>query len=490
MNTLLILPILIPIVAGILLPIIKSDRSRTWLKRYVIVVIALNAICITALLSMSDLSLRTMELNHILNFYLSIDDLTRFFLVLVTVLWSAIAFYSIEYIPEDKRDTRFFTCLLLVYGTILGVGLSGNFFTLFLFYELVTLISYPLVIYSGTRESYKAGALYLIYAFFGAGLIFFCFAVISYLGQTTDFLPGGVFDAAVLVENRNVLLPVFLVGFLGFSVKAGMLPLHNWLPIAHPVAPAPASALLSGIVSKVALFAILRLTFFLFGANFLRDAWVQTLLISITLLTVFVGSMLAFTERLLKKRLAFSSVSQLSYIMFGIMLLNPIAFAGAILHMIAHGVAKVNLFLAAGSIEHSTKKRYVDEMRGLGRVIPLTLWCFTLVSVSLIGIPPSSGFLSKVYLLLGGITSNYTTLGLVGAGVLLTSALLTAGYLIPIFSSAFFPGENFKAEEQKPVKREYYILVPMVCLAVISILFGIFPSALADYITKISELIL
>ena len=490
MNAWLLLPIFIPATAGLLLPVFKRGKNRAWLKRYLLTVTVANALLLTLIIALDDVSFRTMELNHILNFYLNVDALTRFFLALVALLWSSIAFYSIEYIPEDKRETRFFSCLLLVYAAMLGVGLAGNFFTLFLFYELVTLISYPLVVYTRTKESFKAGSIYLIYAFFGASLIFFCFSVVGHLGLNADFTPGGVFSAETMAHYYPTLLAVFLVGFLGFSVKAGMLPLHNWLPIAHPVAPAPASALLSGVVSKVAIFAILRLTFFVFGADFLRGQWVQTLLITITLLTVFVGSMLAFTERLLKKRLAFSSVSQLSYILFGIVLLNPLAFLGAMLHMIAHGIVKVTLFLTAGAIEHQTQKKHVHELRGVGKSMPVTLWCFTLVSISLIGVPPTSGFLSKVRLLLGGIASNHPTLGLIGAGILLISALLTAGYLIPIFSSAFFPGSKFKYESLISKEPGRYILVPLVLLAVLSLLLGVFPSSLSDYITRISELIL
>ena len=476
--------------AGILLPVFKRGKSRNWLKYYLFSVILCNSLLVFATLFANGTSFRTMQLNHILNFYLQVDFLACFFLVLVTFLWANIAVYAISYIPEDKRETLFFSCLLFVYGAILGVGLSANFFTLFLFYELVTLASYPLVVYFGTKEAYKAGALYLIYAFFGAGLIFFSFSVIGYFGQTTDFLPAGVFDATVLLQNQHVLLPVFLVGFLGFSVKAGMLPLHNWLPIAHPVAPAPASALLSGIVSKVALFAILRFTFFLFGADFLRDSWVQTVLLTLTLLTVFVGSMLAFTERLLKKRLAFSSVSQLSYIVFGIMLLHPIAFAGALLHMIAHGIAKVNLFLTAGAIEHHTTKRYVQEMRGLAKLMPIPFLSFMLVSISLIGVPPTSGFLSKMQLLLGGLASTRPIFAIFGAAILLLSALLTAGYLIPIFSSAFFPGAKFQAETLAAPSQKKGMIVPLILLAVFSLLLGMFPNMLLRFTEEISKLIL
>jgi len=200
--------------------------------------------------------------------------------------------------------------------------------------------------------------------------------------------------------------------------------------------------------------------------------------------------MLAYKEKLLKRRLAYSSVGQLSYILFGLILLNPIAFLGAMLHVVFHGMIKVVLFLSAGVIEQQTGLQYVDQMRGVGKRMPITMWCFAIAAVSLVGAPPTGGFLSKWNLALGSIGSSYPTLGIVGAGVLIISALLTAGYLIPVFATAFFPGSDFNYEKVQKAEPGISMTIPLCALSALCVLLGMFPGVIIAAIRGISALLL
>ena len=489
MSFWLLIPILLPILAGAALPVL-AGANRGKLQTFVASVMVVNTVLAVSVALMGDTSLRVMQVTDILTLHLKLDGLARFFMVLASGLWLLVTFYTFRYIQPDRKDVSFFRFFLLSYGAVIGASLSGNIFTLYLFYELITLFTYPLVVYSGTPDAIKAGAKYLMYSFFGAALALVAFVFIANLGLTTDFTPGGVLDPALLAGNEALLLVIFLLAFVGLGCKAYIWPLFDWVPASYPLAPAPVAALLSGVVSKVAVLAIIRTTFYLFGADFIFGTWVQTTLIAVTLLTVFMGSMLAFKDKLFGRRLAYSSVSQLSYVLFGIILLNPLAFLGAMLHVVFHGIIKVALFLSAGAMATRAGKVYVYEMKGLGRVMPVTMWCFTLASLALVGIPPTGGFVSKWNLAMGAIASNHPALGLVGAGILLVSALLTAGYLIPIFADAFFPGSGFR--KKKLVRNECAKLMtaPLIILSSLALLLGMFPGALIGFINEISASII
>ena len=491
MNSWVLIPIFFPILAGAYL-LLPALREQALLRRYyVAAVVVLNAAFVLYVAQMGAAELRVFEITPVISMIFRVDELARFFAVFAALLWIPITFYAFDYIrPDDKKGGRYFAFFLMTYGVIIGVSFSGNFFTLYLFYELATLLTYPLVIHAGTPAAWRAGTKYLIYSFFGAGLAFLCFVVAAYFGITTDFVAGGVFTPEVFAANEGLLLVVFLLAFLGFGTKAYIWPLFDWVPASYPTAPAPSAALLSGIVSKVAVVAIMRVTFYIFGVDFLRGSWAQMTLIGMTLFTVFAGSMLAYKEKLLKRRLAYSSVGQLSYILFGLILLNPIAFLGAMLHVVFHGMIKVVLFLSAGVIEQQTGLQYVDQMRGVGKRMPITMWCFAIAAVSLVGAPPTGGFLSKWNLALGSIGSSYPTLGIVGAGVLIISALLTAGYLIPVFATAFFPGSDFNYEKVQKAEPGISMTIPLCALSALCVLLGMFPGVIIAAIRGISALLL
>ena len=297
-------------------------------------------------------------------------------------------------------------------------------------------------------------------------------------------LPG-----AAAGGNTAILLIAACACLLGFGVKAGMFPMHAWLPAAHPVAPAPASAALSAVIVKAGVLAVVRVVYYIFGPDFLRGSWVQTAWLTLTLLTVFMGSMLAYREPVLKKRLAYSTVSQLSYILFGLAVMNVTAVTGGLLHVLAHGFIKAVLFLVAGAIICTTGRTRVEELRGIGKEMPLTMWCYTIASLGLIGIPPTGGFISKWYLAIGSLQSNtpaFAGIGPVfrwlGPVVLLVSALLTAGYLLPLTIHGFLPGADYDYAHLQKREPSPWMTVPIVILTVLSVLLGLFPNLLTDRI--------
>jgi multicomponent Na+:H+ antiporter subunit D len=477
------------LLAGAALPLAVPSDNRKMRQIYVCAVVILNTLLVVYIALMGNFEIRTMHITDTINLYLKNDELGRFFLLLASAMWLIVTFYTFDYIKPHGKDTRFFAFFLMAYGAVMGACLAGNFFTLYLFYELITLLTFPLVIHFGTEASAKAGAKYLMYSFFGAAFILVGFVFMHNYGITTDFVAGGTLDFNLTAASEPALLIVFLMAFIGFGTKAYIWPLFDWVPVSYPEAPSPAAALLSGVVSKVAVLAIIRLIFYGFGVDFIYGTWVQTILICITLLTVFSGSMLAYKEKLFKRRLAYSSVSQLSYVLFGIILLSPIGFLGAMLHVLFHAIIKIALFLSAGAVIHKTGKEYVQELRGIGKAMPITMWCFTIAAVSLVGIPPTGGFISKWYLAMGGISSAYPVLGVVGAGILLISALLTAGYLITIFANAFFPGAKFDYSKLVRTEASKSMTVPLVVLASLCFLLGMFPGYIIGFIDRISMLI-
>ena len=309
-------------------------------------------------------------------------------------------------------------------------------------------------------------------------------AALQHSCGTLTFTCGGV-----LRDEMTAVLPVAVFCIvLGFGSKAGLYPLHNWLPSAHPVAPAPASALLSGIIAKVGVIGILRTVYFLVGAEHIRGTWVQYAWLTLGMLTVFLGSFMGCTEKGLKKRLAYSSISQISYILLGIFVLTPAGLVGALLQLVFHAIAKVGMFLTAGSAIYLDDVTTMDRFRGLGRRMPVTVGCFALLSLSLVGIPPFGGFHSKWHLALAGLDSLYGAVRYIMPAVLLASALMTAGYLFPPVMQAFFPGEDTPKEVR--IREPLALVLPLVILSLAGLILGLFPDTVAAVVQSIVSSIL
>ena len=484
-SIVLLLPILLPLIGGLVVFRLRDAKARRIAVSACVLCTLVSAVGVSFL---PDLSLRIWDLGGSIAIYLRLDAMGRFFLCLVSGIWTLVAFFAYEYMQHEGREERFFGFYTMTLGILMGLGLAGNLLTLYMFYEMMTLITVPLVIHNGSREAVAAGFKYLGYSTFGAGLALIGFFFLNRYCSTTEFSAGGTLDFSLVAGNENLLFTVWLLMMIGFGCKAGMMPLQSWLPTAHPVAPAPASAVLSGIITKAGVLAIIRVTFYLFGADFLRGSWAQTTLLCLALATVFAGSMLAYKEKVFKKRRAYSTVSQVSYVLFGLFLLNSVGFTGALLQVVFHALVKNLLFLAAGAVIYKTGKTDVRELVGIGKQMPIVIWCFAFGALSLIGIPPTAGFVSKWYLAQGGI-ADYGILGIVGAAILLVSALLTAGYLLPVVTRGFFPGRDFDYANLEKKEPSGYMTVPLVILAALAVLLGIFPGGLIEWISGISAVL-
>lgn len=455
--------------------------------------------------------------------YFQVDGIGRWFASLVTAVWVPVGIYSVLYMRREGEEKRFFGFYLLLYGVLICLDFAGNLVTMYVFYELMTLASFPLVLHSGSREAIMAALKYLFYSLCGAYMGLFGIYYLHGLCGDLTFAPGGILHRHMIQGQERFLLAAVMVMLIGFGAKAGMFPLHAWLPTAHPVAPSPASAVLSGIIVKSGVLAVIRVVYYIVGADFLRGTWVQYTWTALALITIFMGSLLAFREPVLKKRLAYSTVSNLSYILFGLAALSPAGFTGALLHAAFHGVVKCGLFLTAGIFLFCYGKTKVGELAGIGREMPVVLWCYTLLSLALIGIPPTCGFVSKWYLALGALEADLGPWGYGGVIVLLVSALLTAGYLLPIVTKGFFPGVSGQGQTLRSgrtaamgqkstadgaespgsvadgAKRSESadaaarcrepgaaMLVPLLILAALALAAGLFPNALTEYANKIA----
>lgn len=481
----LIISILFPIALG--LGILLKGK---WGNRNALMTVTGAGLVVTAALGLGvvfgpDAELLLFSFGRNLDIYFHVDAMGRLFAVAVNAVWVLSGFYAFEYMKHEQEEQRFFGFYLMVHGVLHGLVFSGGLVTFYLFYELMTLLSVPLILHNRSKEAIKGGLKYLFYSLFGAYMVLFGLFFLNRFALSLSFLPGGTLNMAAVAGNETLMLVVAFSVILGFGVKAGMFPLHAWLPTAHPVAPAPASAVMSGIIVKMGVLGMVRVVYYLIGADFLRGTWVQTDWMILSLLTVFMGSMLAYREKVMKKRLAYSTVSQVSYILFGLSLLQPGAMAGALLHVVFHAVIKSCLFLSAGAIIYKTHKTDVRDLRGIGKEMPVTIWCYTFASAALIGIPPASGFISKWYLATGALDSGIPVFSWLGPVVLLVSALLTAGYLLPITVNGFLPGADFDYGSLKKKESCLTMLLPLLILAALAVLLGVFPNPLTDYITAL-----
>lgn len=486
----LLLPVAVPLAAGLIVCFFKALDTRRARNLFTGAALAATVLCTLPALFRGETQLTLFYLTDTIPVLLKADGIAKLFTALIAFVWAMVGFYSFEYMAHEQNERRFYAFYLLTLAALMGLSLSGTIVTLYMFYEAMTLLSLPLVLHTQTKEAIAAGIKYLIYSVFGASLALLGIFFLQFYCTGLTFTPGGALDMARVAGHEPLLLLVVMLMILGFGVKAGMFPMHAWLPTAHPVAPSPASAVLSGVITKAGVLGILRVVFFLVGPDFLRGTWVQGLSMGLALVTVFLGSMLAFKESLLKKRLAYSTVSQVSYVLFGLFTLTPLGFVGALLHVVCHSLIKNTLFMGAGAIIEKTGKTRADELTGIGKQMPIVIWCFTLVSVALIGIPPTGGFVSKWYLANGSLSMGAGVYAWLGPVVLLVSALLTAGYLLPISTRGFFPGDKADLAALPKAEPTALMTVPMIALTALAVLIGMFPGTFISFFLSIAGSVL
>ena len=362
----------------------------------------------------------------------SAEPLGVLFGLIASFLWIVTTVYSIGYMRGhgEAHQTRFYAFFAIAMGCTMGVAFADNLFTLFVFYELLTLSTYPLVTHSGTREARQGGRTYLgILMATSMGFLLLAVVWTWQLTGNVRFTSGGILAGAASPLVIGILFALYVFG-IG---KAALMPFHRWLPAAM-VAPTPVSALLHAVaVVKAGVFAILKITVYIFGLDLLRDTGVTDWLLWVAAVTILVASVIALRQDNLKARLAYSTISQLSYIVMGALLVNSTALVGSTLHLATHAFGKITLFFCAGAILVASHKTKVSQLDGLGRQMPWTMGAFFLASLSIVGLPPMGGMWSKWYLALGAIDAGYAVL----VGVLMVSTLLNIAYLIPVPIRAF-----------------------------------------------------
>ena len=474
---------LIPVIGALLvyLPALKENKRLR--NALVAAVMVIEVIASVACCMMGDKTVTLFSITPTLPIMLRSDGLAHFFAIFFSVMWAVSGFYAFRYMDHAANQNRYFSFYLLTLGALCALAYAGTLVTMYLFFEAMTLLSVALVLHEMSREAIAAGIKYLLYSIAGATMGLLGIFFLTKAGTQAGFTAGGMLDMENLGMSANALYVILLITLVGFGAKAGLFPLHAWLPTAHPIAPAPASAALSGVITKAGVLCILRIVFYVVGADFIRGTWLHYTLLALSLLTVFMGSMMAWRTDLMKKRLAYSTVSQVSYVLFGVFLLNSTSLTGSFLHIIFHSLIKTTLFLAAGAIIHETGKTRISELRGIGKQMPVTVWCFTIASLGLIGIPPTGGFVSKWYLAQGALASGTGMITWFGPVVLLISALLTAAYLLPVTIRGFFPGNDIDTLENK--EAGYVMLVPMLLCSALVVLLGMFPDAVMGAIAAI-----
>ena len=480
-EILLLLQILFPVAAGCLLFVVARHKKRKLQPSYVSVVLIAELGLVIMNTIVQETTVECFGLTSSIRLVLCNDGLSGLFCVLVAVVWLLAGIYSFRYLKETRKPVMFYGFYLIALGALQGIGLAGNLVSFYLFYEWMTLMTVPFVFYNRTVVSIRAARKYLFYSVAGASLVL---AGIFVLAGNTDglhFAGGALTEAA----NRGEVLAASVLLLLGFGTKAGMFPMHGWLPTAHPVAPAPASAVLSGVITKAGVLGIIRSFYYVIGMDYLAGTYVQTVFLVLSLITVFMGSMLAYKEKVLKKRLAYSTVSQVSYVLFGLALFTPAGFAAALLHVVFHSVIKNGLFLFSGTVIHQTGEERTDGLRGMGKYMPVTFWSFTVASLALVGIPPFSGFVSKWYLAKGALSASVGVFSYLGPAVLLVSALLTAGYLLSITADAFLPGKDYVEPTPEPKEGHASMLIPCGLFAAAALVLGLFATPLYEFVTKL-----
>ena len=441
--------ILVPILMGTGL-LIWEPKDKKYRNSYVLTAVLLTSFLVAGCVFLSGkegseaFSCTLLRFSDTLSLALRADGASRVFGTMIAVLWPITTVYAFEYMEHEGGENHFFGFFTIAFGVVTGVAFAANFLTLYLFYELLTLATLPLVMHAMNHEARYAGKKYLIYSLSGAAFAFIGMVFLLNYGTGLEFTLGGVLRPELIEGNEQVLLWAFLCAFFGFGVKAAIFPLHGWLPDAS-VAPTPVSALLHAVaVVNSGIFAVMRLIYFGFGADFLRNTFAQSVAMIAAIVTIVYGSARALRTPHLKRRLAYSTVSNLSYILFAFTLMTPEGMVGGLAHMVYHGVIKITLFFCAGAILCKTGKEYVYDLEGFGGAMPVTFAVFTISSVALIGVPPLGGFAGK-WCIANAAVATESPVVYWGIAALILSTLLTTLYLMTVVLRAYFPvGEEYR----------------------------------------------
>lgn len=395
------------------------------------------------------------------------DFLSLLFVSLSAVLWFLTTIYAIGYLEDSPHRSRFFGFFSLCVTATMGIALAGNLVTFFIFYELLTVTTYPLVVHQGTGEALTAGRTYLLYTLVGSVLLLAGIVWLHDVAGPVEFATQGAL-VGLVADPRAV--PIFFLLISGLGVKATLVPFHGWLPPAM-VAPAPVSALLHAVaVVKAGVYGIVRVVYSVYGITYADSLGVLMPLAVVASITILYGSLRALMQENLKRMLAYSTVSQLSYIVLGTALVGPLAIVGGLAHLLHQGIMKVTLFFCAGAVSKTLGIYNISEMRGVGKRMPVTMAAFTVAALGMIGFPPTAGFISKWYLGLGGLQSGQPWV----VWVLVASGILNAMYFLPVVHAAWFSAPTASWERSGVVlETRWTLLLPTVATSLLSAAVGI-----------------
>ena len=479
---LLLIPILLPILGGfalLLFPIAEARRRN----RVLMALALLTSLCTFWLLfRVSREAVTVYSFVELFSVAFSVDGLAALFAGMLAFLWPPALLYAFDYMEGAPRQNQFFAFYLMTFGVTLGAAFSANLVTLYVFYEMLTLVTLPLVTHNEDEDSLFAGRRYMTYCLAGAALAFVA-VVMATLDGGGEFLYGGRLAG---VFDPSLMRVVFLLGFFGFGAKAALFPLYPWLPTAS-VAPTPVTALLHAVaVVNTGMFSVTRLAWYAFGPSLLAESWVRDVCVVAASCSMAFAAAMALRRRHFKRRLAYSTMSNLSYMLFGVALLTPAGLLGGLAHMLFHSVIKMSLFLCAGAVMHVTGREYIYELDGLGRKMPLTFGCYTLGALSLSGVPPLCGFVSKWRLLLAGVEPA-SPAAWSGVGALLLSAFLCAVYTLSVSIRAFFPPRTARTEEGGVREANWRMLAPICLFTLLNLLLGVWQTPVLELLSGVAN---
>lgn len=481
MNELfLIIPVFLPIILGAILFFIpfKNQKQR---NAYVLISLLLSSVAVwLSAFLVPDKAFTILQFTDDLAFTLKLDGAGKIFSCLSATLWPVTAVYAFDYMKHEEHHQMFYCFFVMAFGTIMGIAMAENILTMYLFYEMLTLTTIPLVAHGMTKKHNRAARKYMVYSIGGAAFAFAGVAFLIINGADTFRLGGNL----ITVDNEALAQIIYLFAFMGFGVKSAIFPLHSWLPTAS-VAPTPVTALLHAVaVVKAGAFALIRLTYYAYGTEFLYGSWVQYVVMALSITTILYGSIYALKQKHFKRRLAYSTISNLSYIGFATTLMTPAGLVAGFCHLIFHSVIKIGAFFTAGSVLHNSEREFVPQLEGLGKKMPFTFGLYTIFALALTGIPPFCGFFSKWYISTAAIETD-GVLQLIGVIVLLISALLTALYMLSPVVKAFFPRENSEINLDGVKEAKPTMLIPMGICAVLCIVMGIFVKVPVEIIGEV-----
>jgi len=477
---LLLICALLPVVLGGALPLLKIEKRGIRMAYVFLTTLATSVLAAFLILNPQNAYIEFFRITDTFVCALQLDGAGKVYLGIAALLWPLAVLYAIEYMRHEKHEGNFFAWYIVTYGAAVLLSAAKNLFTLYIFYEFLTLCTIPLVWHEKDKASVRAVRRYMISLFGGAALGFVALVGLNFMG-VGDFVLGG---KEGFVQNHWLLF-LMVLGFIGFGAKAAVLPLCRWLPAAS-VAPTPVTALLHAVaVVNAGVFAVLRLLYYVAPPALLQGTWAQQIMLALSMLTILTGSMLAVREQHMKRRLAWSTVSNLSYMLFGLSLLSPQGMEAGLAHMVFHGLMKIILFFCAGAMLVMTNRTQVRQAHGLGRMMPVTFGAYNLAGASLMGVPPLPGFVSKN----GLVTAAFQQGGfwpMAGAVILLISSVLTAIYIFTVVFPAFFMKPVLKTGEEKPRDPGICMKTALIVLCVLLVAAGTFSGQIMEMLGGIA----